>query len=87
MRRCLRATGRAMVQFSLLVHPDSIREFQQPRGFRHPLYWLSPRDSSTGPIGAERVLRSAPFPVFLDRKRRLLLMDTEGEKQKRRANV
>ena len=38
MRRCLRATGRAMVQFSLLVHPDSIREFQQPRGFRHPLY-------------------------------------------------
>ncbi len=44
IRRCLRRTGQALVQFSLLSHPDNLQEFQKwarkgdPEGVRSRFY-------------------------------------------------
>jgi SAM-dependent methyltransferase len=44
IRRCLRSTGQALVQFALLSHPDNIQEFQKwarrgdPEGVRSRFY-------------------------------------------------
>lgn len=57
IRRCLRPTGRALVQFSLLGHPDNQREFRtwaregDEEGTRSRFYSESEADTLLGMVG------------------------------------